>query len=197
MKLPTVAVAVLASVGINVPAEAAAPSFNEACVPIPELVDHTPKGPADQSLCWPLEPGATVVIDTNGSKAWRIRRAVRALDPLVEGLQFITDRSADCDQYPGTYCIRVKQVWDAESPYAGWFQFDDPRWEDRTRSTIYLNNHTHRDVKFRKSVALHELFHAIGFEHHTEIGLMGEPDWTMEPQDFEIAVLNGWYGGQS
>jgi hypothetical protein len=135
------------------------------------------------------------VVIQGPAKMWRLRAAARELDAKVGGLTFITDPAATCAAYPGTYCITVSfekhlEGWGAD--YAGWFYFGDVNGYD---GRIVFNTKWNAEVHIqnKRMIASHELLHAVGFEHHTDIGVAGQKQYyTFSPT--ELRVLRGWYG---
>ncbi len=175
-------------------------SFNGYCAAEPMMTDHSPVGPADGALCWPQAPGTTFVIE-GPAMMWRLRQVAREVDAKVDGVQFVTDPAARCVDYPGTFCLRVglerhTTGWAADK--GGWFNFANGTTSapfSATEGYIVLNTYAVQGygLDTRKFVAAHELGHALGFEHHTDIGIMGQKTYpTFSPKEYR--VLRGHYG---
>src|SRR5690349_11600322 len=59
-----------------------------------------------ESMCWPLQPRTTVVIQ--GPKyMWGMRNVARYVDKRVDRLSIISGVGVKCASYPGAFCLRV------------------------------------------------------------------------------------------
>ena len=169
--------------------------------------------PMEDSVCWPLQPNSTIVLQ-GPRYAWGIRTVARYLDARLERLTIISAVGARCSDYPGAYCGRVQKRWlsPAEQGYngdqtarMGEFQPDDNRYDGTaTGGTIRLNwAWRNMPLEGRQYVAGHELLHMLGMQHHVRDGhgpynangqgMLADSSFATLPSRTEIAYLRLWY----
>lgn len=139
------------------------------------------------ALVWPLPPGTTVVMEAP-EHAWGIRPVANQISDKVDGLEILSDRGISCSDYPDAACIQVKKRL-INPDYVGEYWPNEAGQRQIRFNTYYQWFY---DYSGRQSTACHELLHALGFDHHSGHGCVG--NYTeRRPNLNEYIVLQDWY----
>ena len=143
-------------------------------------------------------PVAQTVVIEAPYYAWGIRPSAAYLDARIETLDMIYYRGVSCEDYPMARCVRVELTTLDYNVY-GRTTFDDwfnVRIQLNTQS-VNQNNRFVRQYypRWRRSVAMHELLHTFGMDHHGDGLIAAGGDMGMIfPTAEELAALQTLYG---
>ena len=122
--------------------------------------------------------------------AWGIRSVANYIDDQLDGLDIQNHPGVSCEDFPEYRCITVETTTDKGG--IGWYtrsenliEFNGERWADVFRPRV------------KQAVAAHELMHALGMDHHEQVGVIGN-DGTFQfkytlPSRVEMRVLKEYY----
>lgn len=135
---------------------------------------------------WKVYPNAgRVAIQIEGaSNIWGIRKFAAEADRQIGGLRIYT--SGTCAQRPWATCVRVRTVYRRDVTWYG-----VARWKSKYQREILLNNATRKSNKY--AVAVHELGHVIGLNHHRSYGILGRTSNVVHLSWRERRALNQAY----
>jgi hypothetical protein len=135
--------------------------------PVPTVKEAPHEGPTAQSWCglarfgykWCRNPANVTFTDYTGT-GWPVGDAMNAwmYTSVSNSLYLYWRSSGVSDVY----------VYEAYYGYNGWYGYASNNWSGTcmTRSTIQLNDTYYTGAHYAKTVAIHEVGHSIGFNHH-------------------------------
>lgn len=135
---------------------------------------------------WKVYPNAgRVAIQIEGARnIWGIRKFGAEANRQIPGLRIYT--SGTCAQRPWATCVRVRAVYRRDVTWYG-----VARWKGKYQRVILLNNARRKSNKY--PVAVHELGHVIGLNHHRSYGILGRSPNVVHLSWRERRALNQAY----
>ncbi len=190
----------------SLPARAAAMPGQADLDPCVTTSDYTLD--VGQSICWPLQPNTTVVVQ-GPVYMWGLRNVAKYVDARVDRLRIISRVGVKCADYPWAFCLRVHKyrfnyAWQADGRMAEYRAGNDRYDGTATFGDIGLNTaYSKYWIMDRQYAAGHELLHALGMQHHsrdgygpdhaTRQGMLAESSMAPWPSRREIIALQYWF----